>query len=61
MYAFTKMYAVLSSFEATITERRDAQGITAIEYALMAAGLAVIIAAALVVLGGRVEGLFGAI
>ncbi len=61
MYAFTKMYAVLSSFEATITERREAKGITAIEYALMAAGLATIIAAALVVLGTKVSGLFGKI
>lgn len=61
MYAFTKMYAVLSSFEATIAERREAKGITAIEYAMMAAGLATIIAAALVVLGTRVSGLFAKI
>jgi len=61
MNGFIKLYAVLSAFEATITERREAKGITAIEYALMAAGLATIIAAALVVLGTRVSGLFGEI
>lgn len=61
MYAFTKLFAVLSSFEATITERRDDKGVTAIEYALMAAAIAGFVAAAVLVLGPRLEGLFGAI
>ena len=61
MHAFTKLFVVLSSFEAVITERRDDKGVTAIEYALMAAAIAGFVAAAVLVLGPRLEGLFGAI
>lgn len=57
MSAFNKMFAVLSSFQAR-TERRDEDGVTAIEYALMAAGIAVIVVAALALLGPKINGLF---
>lgn len=61
MNGFIKLYAVLSSFEATITERRDAKGITAIEYALMAAAIAGIITAAMLVLGPKINAKFSAL
>ncbi len=57
MSAFNKMFAVLSSFQARL-ERKDEEGVTAIEYALMAGGIALIIAAALVILGPKINGLF---
>lgn len=54
--------AHLSAFVAVVMgkfeDRRDERGITAIEYALMAAGIAVIIALALAVLGPKINDLF---
>lgn len=60
MSAFNKMFAVLSTFQARL-ERKDEEGVTAIEYALMAGGIALIIAAALLVLGPKINGLFNGI
>lgn len=57
MSAFNKMFAILSSFRAG-AERKDEKGVTAIEYALMAGGIAVIIVAALAILGPKINGLF---
>ncbi len=57
MSAFNKLFAVLSSFQAR-AERHDEDGVTAIEYALMAAGVAVIVVAGLAILGPKVNGLF---
>lgn len=61
MHAFTKLFVVLSAFETTITERRDERGVTAIEYALLAAGVAALIAAAVIVLGNGLTASFGKI
>lgn len=61
MNGFIKLYTVLASFETSIAERREAKGITAIEYALMAAGIAGIITAALLVLGPVINGKFTAL
>jgi pilus assembly protein Flp/PilA len=61
MNGFIKLYAVISSFEATITDRRDAKGITAIEYALLAAGIAAAVGLAAVALGGKITTEFGGI
>ena len=61
MSAFTKMYAVLTSFVVTTENRRKEEGVTAIEYALMAGGIALIIAAALLLLGPKINGLFNGI
>lgn len=58
MSAFTKMFAVITSFAVTAESRKKEEGVTAIEYALMAAGVAVIIVAALAILGPKIEGLF---
>ena len=60
MSAFNKMFAILSTFQGR-AERKDEKGVTAIEYALMAGGIALIIAAALVVLGPKINGLFNGI
>ena len=60
MSAFNKMFAILSTFQAR-AERKDEKGVTAIEYALMAGGIAVIIVAALAILGPKINGLFTAI
>ncbi|GAA3515337.1 hypothetical protein GCM10022234_07930 [Aeromicrobium panaciterrae] len=60
MSAFNKLFAVLSTFQARV-ERKDEEGVTAIEYALMAGGIALIIAAALLVLGPKINGLFNGI
>jgi pilus assembly protein Flp/PilA len=57
MSAFNKMFAVLSTFQARL-ERKEEKGVTAIEYALMAGGIALIIAAALLILGPKINGLF---
>lgn len=57
MSAFNKMFAVLSSFQAR-AERKDEKGVTAIEYALMAGGIAVLIVAALAILGPKINDLF---
>ncbi len=57
MSAFNKMFAVLSAFQGRV-ERKDEEGVTAIEYALMAAGIAVIVVAALALLGPKINGLF---
>ncbi|MGJ9421290.1 Flp family type IVb pilin [Aeromicrobium sp. CF3.5] len=58
MHAFTKLFVVLSSFEATITERRDERGVTAIEYALLAAGIAALVGIAALALGNRISAAF---
>ena len=58
MNAFTKMFVVLASFEATITERRNDRGVTAIEYALMAAAIAIMVGTAMASLSTKVTGLF---
>ncbi len=58
MNGFIKLYTVLASFEATVTERRDAKGVTAIEYALMAAAIATMIGVAMVALSTKITGLF---
>lgn len=54
--------AHLSAFVAVVMgkfeDRRDERGITAIEYALMAAGIGVVIIAALAILGDRIIDLF---
>ena len=57
MSAFNKMFAVLSTFQARL-ERKEEKGVTAIEYALMAGGIALIIAPALLILGPKINGLF---
>lgn len=57
MSAFNKMFAILSSFQAR-AERKDEKGVTAIEYALMAGGIALLIVAALAILGPKINGLF---
>ena len=61
MNGFIKLYSVLSSFETTITERHNSKGITAIEYALLAAGIGAIITAALAVLGPVINAKFSAL
>lgn len=61
MNGFIKLYSVLSSFETVMVERHNNKGITAIEYALMAAGIATIIAAALAILGPKVNAKFSGI
>ena len=58
MNGFIKLYTVLASFEATVTERRDDKGVTAIEYALMAAAIATMIGVAMVALSTKITGLF---
>ena len=58
MSAFTKMFAVLSTLQFRAEARKDEKGVTAIEYALMAGGIAVIIVAALAILGPKINGLF---
>ena len=58
MSAFNKMFAILSTFQARAEARKDEKGVTAIEYALMAGGIAVIIVAALAVLGPKINTLF---
>lgn len=54
--------AHLSAFVAVVMgkfeDRRDERGITAIEYALMAAGIALVIAFAIGILGNRIVDLF---
>ena len=57
MSAFNKMFAILSTFQAR-AERKDEKGVTAIEYALMAGGIALIIVAALAILGPKINTLF---
>ncbi len=61
MNGFIKLYSVLASFEATITERRDNRGVTAIEYALLAVGIAAAVGAAAILLGGEIKRIFGTI
>jgi len=55
--------AHLSAFVAVVMgkfeDRRDERGITAIEYALMAAGIAIIITAAMILLKDKITELFG--
>jgi pilus assembly protein Flp/PilA len=51
MSAFNKMFAILSTFQVRAEARKDEKGVTAIEYALMAGGIAVIIVAALAIHG----------
>jgi len=60
MSAFNKMFAILSAFQGRV-ERKNEEGVTAIEYALMAAGIAVIVVAALALLGPKINGLFNGI
>jgi len=54
--------AHLSAFVAVVMgkfeDRKDERGITAIEYALMAAGIAIIIAVAIAILGDKIVELF---
>ncbi len=57
MSAFNKMFAILSTFQGR-AERKDEKGVTAIEYALMAGGIALIIVAALAILGPKINTLF---
>ncbi len=61
MSAFNKMFAILSTFQVRAEARKDEKGVTAIEYALMAGGIAVIIVAALAILGPKINGLFNGI
>ncbi|WP_217361305.1 Flp family type IVb pilin [Aeromicrobium stalagmiti] len=61
MSAFTKMFAVITAFAVTAESRKKEDGVTAIEYALMAAGIAVLVVAALAVLGPKINGLFSGI
>ena len=58
MNAFTKLYVVLASFEATIAERRDERGVTAVEYALLAAAIAAFIGGLTTVFKGELETAF---
>lgn len=59
MNAFIKLYSVLTAFEATITERHNERGVTAIEYALLAAGIAAVVGIAATTLGGKISTKFG--
>ncbi|MCW2800773.1 MAG: Flp/Fap pilin component [Aeromicrobium sp.] len=55
------VFATIASYVAGIQgrfERRDEEGITAIEYAVMAASIVAVIAAAMVILGGKINSLF---
>jgi pilus assembly protein Flp/PilA len=55
---FTYVYAHLMSSFAQLRERAD-RGATAVEYGLMVALIAVVIIGAVVLLGGKLSGLFG--
>ncbi|NRQ48297.1 Flp family type IVb pilin [Aeromicrobium sp. YC3-14] len=55
------MFAVITAFAVTAESRKKEDGVTAIEYALMAAGIAVLVVAALAVLGPKINGLFSGI
>jgi Flp pilus assembly pilin Flp len=61
MNGFIKLYAVLSSFEATVTERRGDKGVTAIEYALLAVGIAAAVGVAALALGTKITSTFAGI
>jgi pilus assembly protein Flp/PilA len=61
MSAFNKMFAILSTFQVRAEARKDEKGVTAIEYALMAGGIALIIVAALAILGPKINDLFDGI
>lgn len=57
--------AHLSAFVAVVMgkfeDRKDERGITAIEYALMAAGIGVVIIAAMAILGTKIIDLFNGV
>jgi len=55
------LWAVVAVVTGKLEDRKDERGITAIEYALMAAGIAVIVAAAMLLLKGKIEDLFNGI
>lgn len=55
MHAFTKMFVVLSSFETTITAKRDERGATAVEYALVVGLVSLIVVAAVALFGPKIE------
>jgi pilus assembly protein Flp/PilA len=58
-----KAYATLISFIAVASNRleRDEKGATAVEYGLMVGLIAVVIIAAVTLLGGKLKGLFESI
>lgn len=58
MNAFTKLYSTMSFLEARLEDKRDEQGVTAIEYALMAGAIVAVVATGVGVLGGKVSGIF---
>ncbi|MDQ3155160.1 MAG: Flp family type IVb pilin [Actinomycetota bacterium] len=58
---FNHVIAYVSATLHTLEKRRDEDGITAIEYALMAAGIAAIIVAAMVTLDTKITALFAKI
>ena len=55
MYAFTKLFAVLSSFEATMTAKRDERGATAVEYALVIGLASLVIVGSLAAFGPKLD------
>ena len=58
---FNHVFAYVSATLHTMETRKDEEGITAIEYAIMAAAIGAVIVAAMVVLGGKISALFGSI
>lgn len=62
MFIAERMWLVFTVVTAKMEDRRnDERGITAIEYALMAAGIAVIIGAALLILKDKITAIFNGI
>ena len=56
-----RMWMMVSVVLGKVEDRKNEQGITAIEYAVMAALIVGVIAAAMVVLGSKINSLFNGI
>ena len=61
MSMFNHVFAYVSATLHTMENRKNEEGITAIEYALMAAAIAGIIVIAMATLSGKITGLFDSI
>jgi len=54
-----RIYMTISMLPLRLEERREEEGAAMVEYALLVAGIAVVVGAAALALGGRVRDMFG--
>lgn len=61
MNKFNHVFAYISATLVSVEKRKQEDGITAIEYAIMAALIVAVIVAAMTVLSGKISSLFSGI